>query len=322
MDTSIVIALIGGLATVLAAITAAIATFRGKAIIPRSGRIRIRNVRGIEVVKGIDPRHDLRASIYKDDLAHLTNFLHAVDSKLKECSYEPECLDAISATLVELARNAFIYGCTDKAQMVEFRLTVSATVSTLWVANAKGVMFTAGTDGTPVLPPRPLPADDRGRGIFFCREHSDWLHLVNAPDRGIVEAGFFRERVRFSERSITDEVTVLGVSTNSANPSISRRTVQEIDRLLALGQSIVIECAGTTIDTDYFLAEEQRRARFNLDSDFLISIINRYSDLEFQRVVFVGPAAFKSLFEEFTYAATVEEAVKVIKVAKFKSKYR
>ena len=129
MDTSIVIALIGGLATVLAAITAAVATFRGKATIPRSGRIRIRNVRGIEVVKGIDPRHDLRASIYKDDLAHLTNFLHAVDSKLKECSYEPECLDAISATLVELARNAFVYGCTDKAQMVEFRLTPESVPS-------------------------------------------------------------------------------------------------------------------------------------------------------------------------------------------------
>jgi hypothetical protein len=319
MDTPTLVALIAAVGTVAAATVTAYFSYRKGDGKPGFAAKLLSSAKSLTIKA---PSVAVKATIARNDQVHLAQVSSAVARKLKDEKYPTEVIAAFNTTLHELSLNAFAYGCRFATDRIQVGVKISRVTTTLQVENSSGQLLPANEVGTPTPLVLPSPTARRGRGLHLCRQHSDWLHLINLHDRGVIEAGFYRDPVQLSviPQSVSG-IVVIRVSGNPANPSMADKTLDAAHEQLKKGNLVAIEydlthaAAGWLTDKD----DDDRHAGF--DSNILGSFVERFyvnrvhdaqTGLSYIPPVIVGPKAFKTMFPPFSIAEDIDEAIRVL----------
>jgi anti-sigma regulatory factor (Ser/Thr protein kinase) len=262
------------------------------------------------------PPVTVQASIARNDQAHLAQFSTQVSKKLRSEKYPAEAIAAFHTVLHELSLNAFHHGCKTSDDRIEVVVKITGVIAALRTLNSPGLLLPAQEDGSPKQLVKPIRTAKGGRGLHLCREYADWLHLINLSDRGVVEAGFYRDRVQIAIDPLPNgKVIVVRVSGNPANPAMAERVLDAAYEQLLKGNLVAIEYDTSFISADR-LADDDDDEHAGFVSSFIGGFVERFYDREtgesYVAPVIVGPKAFKKLLPDFSIASSVEEASQML----------
>jgi len=313
MDRSLIIALIGGVATVVsAAVAAAIARHREKERANAKERDvaeqRVLSPRSL-VLPGADPAETFRATILVDDFSHVARFSDEAAKRMTSYRFEVESIAAFQTIIHELVSNAFEHGCRPGDTSIEVSSEITTASAKLVVLNAKGSTLASHmllADGIG----EPQPISPRGRGLFLASRLSDWLLMDNPHGRGRVAVGLFRDRVVISSVHLTNGITVLCVSGGIHNPSLRRRILEEIESHEP--DDIIVDCGPERPDSP----SEDPGAPVSMPTRLLTgsgparAVVDANERWRNRRmVVLVGPDYLQDLLPESMVAISRKEAV-------------
>lgn len=226
MDATVIVAIIGAIATIVASIVAAIFS-RRKDTKKSSDTELVARSAGTT-----DDTSIIIATLRKSDQEKTAQFSSLTVSKMKEFEYEAEVISVFKSAYAELVGNAFEHGWRRNRDEVEIIIDVTQAYVALTVSNPKGRKFDIEVEmdknrGWLAT----TPTQRRGRGLLLVSELADSLEST-ANNEGI-KAVFYKDSVEFMvETKQEDDLAIIEIVNGLYNPSFRRRLLTTASRYL------------------------------------------------------------------------------------------
>lgn len=217
MDATIIVAIIGAIATIAAAIIAGIFSRRKEDKKSSGTELDVRSANTTAAVPMIN------ATLKKNDQEKTAQFSNLTVSKMKEFEYKDEVIDIFKTAYAELVGNAFEHGWQRDKDEVGIIIDVTQAYVALTVLNPKGRKFdieVAMDKNRGLL--ATTPTQRRGRGLLLVSELADTL-ASTSKNEGI-KVVFYRDRVDFKiETKQEEDLAIIEIVDGLFNPSFRRR---------------------------------------------------------------------------------------------------